>query len=199
MARALPADTVSTRSELISRSSGRFLYSTRADTKVASSGSLATETQISTAAASDSSFQPMFWVTSPTALAPLRAGQSSPTAAGLRPDRPVPSECRPANSSIRCGAGRCTPKCAHDPFLAPRRRFRPCTSSPKAATEIRPVSSETTSERQSVSSVMPMAARWRVPSVARQRRIDGQRQKTGGRRDAVLLHDHRAIVQRPPG
>ena len=41
----------------------------------------------------------------------------------------------------------------------------PDAISPKAATEIRPVSSETTIDRQSVSSVMPIAARWRVPSV----------------------------------
>ena len=61
---------------------------------------------------------------------------------------------------------------------------------------MRPVSSETTSERQSVSSVMPMAARWRVPSFERERGIGGQRQEAGRRRDAVLLHDYGAIVQR---
>src|ERR1022692_2265456 len=50
-------------------------------------------------------------------------------------------------------------------FFGNSRRLRPVASSPKAATEMRPVSSETTSDRQSVSSVMPMAARWRVPKL----------------------------------
>src|ERR1039457_7266665 len=69
-----------------------------------------------------------------------------------------------ANSSIRCGALRRTPKCVQI-RSSTSRRLRPVASSPKAATEMRPVSSETTSDRQSVSSVMPMAARWRVPKL----------------------------------
>src|ERR1035437_1421739 len=84
------------------------------------------------------------------------------SAGGLRLASVV-SGISPAKSSI-CGAGGCcTPKC---------RLMRSTTSvtespgdnSPNAATEIRPVSSETTSERQSVSSVIPMAARCRVPN-----------------------------------
>ena len=75
----------------------------------------------------------------------------------------------------------------------------PCTSSPNAATEIRPVSSETTTERQSVSSVMPIAARWRVPSVEARAGLVVSGRKQAAAAMSVLLYDHRAIVQRQAG
>src|ERR1022692_1993345 len=59
-----------------------------------------------------------------------------------------------ANSSIRCGALRRTPKCVQI-RSSTSRRLRPVASSPKAATEMRPVSSETTSDRQSVQPAAP--------------------------------------------
>src|SRR4029077_17673252 len=58
-----------------------------------------------------------------------------------------------------------TPKCAFT-RSSTSRRLRPRWISPNVATERSPVSSETTSERQSLSSVMPMAARCRVPRFA---------------------------------
>ena len=68
--------------------------------------------------------------------------------------------------------------------------------SPRDAIAICPVSSETTIASASVSSVMPIAARWRVPNLPLHHRIRGQRKKAGRRRDAVALNDHRAVVQR---
>ena len=67
---------------------------------------------------------------------------------------------------------------------------------PPTTSEIMPVSSETTTATASVSSVTPMAARWRLPSWRRQLRVHGEGQEAGGGGDAVALHDHRAVVQR---
>ena len=61
---------------------------------------------------------------------------------------------------------------------------------------MRPVSSDTITATASFSSVSPIAARCRVPRFLRELRIDRQRQKAGGRRDAIVLHDDGAVVQR---
>src|ERR1019366_8403702 len=84
------------------------------------------------------------------------------SAGGLR-SASVCSGISPSKSSICRAVGCRTPKCR---LMRSTASFTesPGDNSPNAATEIRPVSSETTSERQSVSSVMPMAARCRVPN-----------------------------------
>ena len=59
-----------------------------------------------------------------------------------------------------------------------------------------PVSSETTTANASVSSVTPMAARWRVPSSRRELRVDRDREEAGRRGGAVALDDDGAVVER---
>ena len=94
------------------------------------------------------------------------------------PPRPPGPRAAPASGRARRARGGCA---------------RPATS------EMMPVSSETTTARASVSSVTPMAARWRLPSVARQLGVHGQGQEAGGGGHAVALDDHRAVVQRRAG
>src|SRR5262249_51005051 len=89
----------------------------------------------------------------------LSPGRLSPGIGSVSSDSGISA----AYSSIRRGAARCTSKCRLM-RSSTSERDSPCSNSPKAAMEMRPVSSDTTIERQSVSSVIPMAARWRVPS-----------------------------------
>ncbi len=76
---------------------------------------------------------------------------------------------------------------------------RPRSICPSTTMEMLPVSSDTTTAIESFSSVSPMAARCRDPSSLPELRIDRQRQEAGGCRDAVLLDDHRPVVQRRRG
>ena len=67
---------------------------------------------------------------------------------------------------------------------------------PSRTSEILPSSSDTTITTASVSSVRPIAARWRVPSVLLTFGlvVSGRRQPGGY--DPALVHDHRAVVHR---
>ena len=64
---------------------------------------------------------------------------------------------------------------------------------------MRPLSSDTTSTTASVSSVMPSAARWRVPSVRPELGIARERQEAPRRRHPVVADEHRAVVERRVG
>ena len=70
---------------------------------------------------------------------------------------------------------------------------------PSRTSEIVPSSSETTITTASVSSVRPIAARWRVPSVFETFGLVGERQEAARRRDAAVLDDERAVVDRRVG
>ena len=59
-----------------------------------------------------------------------------------------------------------------------------------------PFSSETTTTTASVCSVIPSAARWRVPNRSVWIGRLGQRQERAGGDDPVLADDHRAVVER---
>ena len=62
-----------------------------------------------------------------------------------------------------------------------------------------PSCSETTIATASVSSVTPMAARWRVPQVFLKFGFGAQRQQTANRRDSAPLDHQRAIMNRRMG
>ena len=85
-------------------------------------------------------------------------------------------------------------------FRRARRRSAssPRSTLPSSASEMRPVSSDTTMVAASVSSVRPMAARCRVPKSLLIAGLTRQRQEARGGRDPVALDDHRAVVQRRP-
>ena len=62
-----------------------------------------------------------------------------------------------------------------------------------------PVSSLTTTTTASASSLMPMAARWRVPSSVDKDRSDVSGQQTAGSHDAVLADDDGPVMERGIG
>ena len=66
---------------------------------------------------------------------------------------------------------------------------------PAEATEIEPVSSETSTTRQSLSSVIPMAARCRVPSCFEIMGFSESGKETSGCRHARSFDDHGAVMQ----
>ncbi len=70
---------------------------------------------------------------------------------------------------------------------------------PSSASEICPVSSDTTTATASLSSRQADGRAMPRPELAAHTRVDGQRQEAGGRGDAVLLEDDRAVVQRRAG
>ena len=70
---------------------------------------------------------------------------------------------------------------------------------PPTAKLMAPVSSEQMTAMASVSSVMPMPARWRVPSCVESRGFIDKRKETGGSSNAILLHDYGAIVKGSAG
>ena len=67
---------------------------------------------------------------------------------------------------------------------------------PAHARLMAPVSSETMTESASVSSVMPMPARWRVPSCVESSGLIDSGRKQAAAAMRSFLHDHRAIMQR---
>ena len=112
--------------------------------------------------------------------------------------RRVVSGISPAKSSI-CGvAGRCTPKC---------RLMRSTTSATREPggqfAERRhrnPPGLFGNHQREAIGLLGDAdGGAMARAQLARERRIGGQRQEAGRRRDAVLLDDHRAIVQRQAG
>ena len=86
---------------------------------------------------------------------------------------------------------------SHSSTARSRRSSATCVSLPRSATLISPVSSETTTVSASVCSVIPIAARWRVPrfrSAAEQVAREG---KDATRRDnALVAEDDGHVVQR---
>ena len=66
---------------------------------------------------------------------------------------------------------------------------------PPKHSEIEPRSSDTTTTTASVSSVMPMAARWRVPSALSSRAFADSGKHRARLRDAQVLDDHGAVVE----
>ena len=65
-----------------------------------------------------------------------------------------------------------------------------------ATSEMLPVSSDTTIATASFSSVSADRGAMARAELAAEPRVDRQRQEAGRRRDAIVLHDHGAVVQR---